>query len=246
MTESNEELIRKIENMRKEMDSIHRSVSSLRYDSMSAAFREQIGGSFLDINREAFRNAMGPRDDLSSQSLEMLSQLSAMYDDAIKSYENEDPNGGMARLEELSELISRTSVTVIGKDHIDTLTNVVNKAREQMALMETLRFQVGRPMLRCSCESAFGSIEPEDIEAQLTPLSNAIRLKIMALLYTSARSFTEIGKELDMQKGHLQFHMRKLTEAGYVKADPRTHLYSIEERGFLLIEGLGRLFARLE
>jgi DNA-binding transcriptional ArsR family regulator len=135
---------------------------------------------------------------------------------------------------------------VIGKGHIDTLTNVVNKAREQMALMETLRFQVGRPMLRCSCESAFGSIEPEDIEAQLTPLSNAIRLKIMALLYTSARSFTEIGKELDMQKGHLQFHMRKLTEAGYVKVDPRTHLYSIEERGFLLIEGLGRLFARLE
>jgi len=127
-----------------------------------------------------------------------------------------------------------------------TLLDVVNNAMHQVALMETLRSKVGRPMLRRSCESVFGGMEPEEVENYLSPLSSAIRLKILAMLYTSSRTFTEIAKELDMKKGHLQFHLKKLQEASYVKVDPRTHLYSIEERAFLMMEGLGKLLSKIE
>ncbi|MCX6651250.1 MAG: winged helix-turn-helix domain-containing protein [Methanomassiliicoccales archaeon] len=245
MTDANEELMRKIEELRREMDSIHRSVSSLRYDGMTAAFREQIGGSFLNLNREAFRAAMGQEDARSSQSKEALSQLSAIYDDAMSCFERDDPNRGIDRLEELRPLLSEASVPVIGPDLARVLSAVVKRARDQMAMMETLRFRVGRPMLRRSCESAFGGLEPEDLEILLAPLSNATRLKIMALLYISPRSFTEMSQEIGLQKGHMQFHLRKLVDAGYVKVDRRTHLYSIEEKGFVAIDGLGRLFSRL-
>ena len=77
----------------------------------------------------------------------------------------------------------------------------------------------------------------------LSPLSNAIRLKILALLYISSRSFTEMGSELQIQKGHLQFHVKKLVDAGYIIVDRRTHLYSIGKKGLLAVDGLGQLFS---
>ena len=250
MSDDNDDLIRKIEALRRDMDSVldslNRPTASLRSDGMTAAFREQIGRSFLDQNRDAFKNALGRRDDMSSLSLEVISQLSGLYDNAIGHYEQDDINGGIVMLEELRALIMRSSGTVLSEDRTSTLMAVVDRAREQMALMETLRFQVGRPMLHRSCESVFGGMEPEEMEARLLPLSNAIRLKILAMLYTSPRSFTEMGKELKMQKGHLQFHLRKLIEAGYVKVDGRSHLYSIEKDGHFAIEGLGMLFSKLE
>ncbi|MCG7844626.1 MAG: hypothetical protein MIO90_04260, partial [Methanomassiliicoccales archaeon] len=58
MTTSNDDLIKKIEDLRRDMDSISRSVTSLRYDGMTKVFREQIGASFLENNRNAFRMAM--------------------------------------------------------------------------------------------------------------------------------------------------------------------------------------------
>jgi len=79
----------------------------------------------------------------------------------------------------------------------------------------------------------------------LSPLSNTVRLKILALLYTSSRSFTEMLSELQMQKGHLQFHLRKLVDSGYVNVDRRTHLYSLEEKGLLAVDGLGQIFSKV-
>ncbi len=243
MTATNDDLLKKIEEMRQEMDSINRSVASLRQDGMTRVFREQIGASFLDHNRGAFRAAIEDRRDITSGcSRESLGRLSELYDNAIDRYKDDDLSGAMHGLDELRGLISQVSDTeTINR----TLLEVVDRARQQMASMETLRFQTGRPMLMRSCESVFGEVEPERMETYLTPLSSAIRLKILAMLYTSSRSFTEISKELDMKKGHLQFHLRKLVDAGYVSVDPRTHLYCIEEEAFLILGGLGRLFSKI-
>ncbi|MCG7845012.1 MAG: winged helix-turn-helix domain-containing protein, partial [Methanomassiliicoccales archaeon] len=152
----------------------------------------------------------------------------------------------MLQLEELGALMELMIGSGPGADRLRMLLDAVNNTRQQMALMETLRSKVGRPMLRRSCESVFGGMEPEEVEALLSPLSSAVRLKILAMLYTSSRNFTEISKELDMKKGHLQFHLRKLVKAGYVRIDPRTHLYSIEERAFLIMEGLSKLFSQIK
>ncbi|MCK7510435.1 MAG: winged helix-turn-helix domain-containing protein [Desulfobacterales bacterium] len=137
-------------------------------------------------------------------------------------------------MDEVREVVARLSRTrrwrPSGKDE---LLSVLDRSRQQMALLETLRFHTGRPGVRRSCDSAYAGMEPEKLEAMLSPLSNAVRLKILALLYTSSRSFTEIMSELQMQKGHLQFHLRKLVDSGYVNVDRRTHLYSIGEKGLI-------------
>lgn len=240
MTVSNDDLLKKIEDLRKDMDSIGKTVTSLRTDGMTKVFREQIGASFLDNNRNAFRAAL-EKCGGGAVPRETLERLSSLFDRAIARYEDEDVDGAINGLEGLSMTIGQRH----GVD-LHPLSEAVDSARQQLALMENLRFQMGRPRLRRSCESVFGGMEPETVEAYLTPLASAIRLKIMAMLYTDSRSFTEISKELEMQKGHLQFHLKKLLEAGYVKVDPRTHLYSIEPGAFMIMDGMGRLLANLE
>ena len=245
MPVSNEDLLKKIEELRQRMDALGRSVTSLRTDDVGRAFHEQIIASYLENNREGFRTAiLGWEGEAPSAAL--LNDLSTLYDAAMEMYGLNDKDGAMKALDQLRALIAQLPEVGGAREIKVSLMGVVDRGRHQMAMMDTLYFHIGRPMLRRSCESAFGGIGPEELETFLAPLSNATRLRLLALLYVTSRSFTEMGRELGMQKGHLQFHLRRLTDAGYVKVDPRTHLYSIEGKGLLAVDGLGQLFSMFQ
>ena len=248
MPEPTEELIRKMDELRTDIKALLSSLNRADgqpYDGMASAFREQIGRSFLEQNRTAMRDAIGGFEGAPPRSQKVLSQMTAQYEDAIDRFEKDDLNEALARLEGLRESIVHSPEEVLPAPMASTLLGVVERAREQMALAETLRFRVGRPMVRRSCEIALGGVEPEDAERWLAPLASAPRLRIMAMLYTGPRPFTEMMKGLEMQKGHLRFHLNKLLEAGYVKVEGRTHLYCIEERGYAAMKGLSGLLAQI-
>jgi DNA-binding transcriptional ArsR family regulator len=175
----------------------------------------------------------------------VLLDISGLYDWAMERYQLNDLDGAISLLDEVREVVAHLSEGDLEAGRKGELLSVLDRSRQQMALLETLRFHTGRPGVRRSCASAYAGLDPEKLEDMLSPLSNAVRLKVLALRYTSSRSFTEIMSELQMQKGHLQFHLRKLVDSGYVKVDPRTHLYSLEERGLLAGDGLGQIFSRL-
>lgn len=242
MDESGNDLLRRIEELRQGLDALGRSVTSLRRDEMDQAFHEQIGTSYLENNRETLRELMAGWPVRPSKA---LLDISGLYDRAMERYELNDLDGAIRSLDEVREVVAGSSSPEISAEMRDQLLSVLDRSRQQMALLETLRFHTGRPGVRRSCDSAYAGLEPEKLEAMLSPLSNAVRLKILALLYTSSRSFTEIMSELQMQKGHLQFHLRKLVDSGYVVVDRRTHLYSLGEKGLMAVDGLGQLFSRL-
>lgn len=242
MSDGDNELLRKIEVLRQGLDELGRSVTSLRRDELDRAFHEQIGTSYLDNNRDAVRALM---EEWAVQDTEVLMDISGMYDRAMERYQINDLDGAIRSLDEVQQLVMHLPDGDLEVGKRDHLLSVLDRSRQQMAMLETLRFHTGRPGVRRSCDSAYGGIEPERLEAMLNPLSNAVRLKILALLYTSSRSFTEIMTELQMQKGHLQFHIRKLVESGYVMVDRRTHLYSLGEKGLMAVDGLGQLFSKM-
>lgn len=242
MSEGDNELLRKIEELRQGLDALGRSVTSLRRDEMDRAFQEQIGTSYLDNNRDAVRSLM---KGWPVRETKVLLDISGLYDRAMERYQLNDLDGAISSLDEVREVVAHLSEGDLEAGRKGELLSVLDRSRQQMALLETLRFHTGRPGVRRSCDSAYAGLDPEKLEDMLSPLSNAVRLKVLALLYTSSRSFTEIMSELQMQKGHLQFHLRKLVDSGYVKVDPRTHLYSLEERGLLAVDGLGQIFSRL-
>ena len=242
MNEGDNDLLRRIEELRQGLDALGRSVTSLRRDEMDQAFHEQIGTSYLENNREAVRELM---EGWHCQPSKALLEISGLYDQAMERYELNDLDGAIRSLDEVREIVAGSSNVEMTAERKDELLSVLDRSRQQMALLETLRFHTGRPGLRRSCDSAYGGLEPEKLEAMLSPLSNAVRLKILALLYTSSRSFTEMMSGLQMQKGHLQFHLRKLVDSGYVNVDRRTHLYSLGEKGLMAVDGLGQIFSRL-
>lgn len=242
MEEGENDLLRRIEELRQGLDALGRSVTSLRKDGMDRAFHEQIGASYLDNNREAVRAVLRGSN---ASSLPVMNEISSLYDIAMERYELNDLEGALSALDRVRDLAASTKENEIGFDLRKELLTVLDRSRQQMATLETLRFHTGRPGVRRSCDSAYAGIEPERLEDMLSPLSNAIRLKILALLYTNSRSFTEMVSELQVQKGHLQFHVRKLVDAGYINVDRRTHLYSIEKKGLLAVEGLGQLFSMM-
>jgi len=242
MSEGENELLRKIEELRQGLDALGRSVTSLRRDEMDQAFHEQIGSSYLENNRDAVRVVLSASQ---APPLPVLGKISSLYDKAMERYELNDLAGALSTLDMVRDLAASSSEVEMGADLKMVLLPVLDRSRQQMAMLETLRFPTGRPGVRRSCDSAYAGLEPERLEAMLSPLSNAIRLRILALLYTDSRSFTEMGSELQIQKGHLQFHVRKLMDAGYIKVDRKTHLYSIEKKGLLAVDGLGQLFSML-
>jgi len=242
MSEGENELLRKIEELRQGLDSLGRSVTSLRRDEMDQAFHEQIGTSYLENNREAVHDLLKGWPGRPST---VLMDISDLYEGAMERYELNDLDGAIMSLDDVREVAARLTNMDLEAERKDKLLSVLDRSRQQMALLETLRFHTGRPGVRRSCDSAYAGLEPEKLEAMLSPLSNAVRLKILALLYTSSRSFTEIMSELQMQKGHLQFHLRKLLDSGYVNVDRRTHLYSLGEKGLMAVDGLGQIFSRL-
>jgi len=239
---SENELLRRIEELRQGLDALGRSVTSLRKDEMDQAFHEQIGASYLANNRQAVRDLV---KEWQGRPSKFISDISELYDRAMERYELNDLDGAIRSLDEVREVVAKSSNPEMTAELKGDLLSVLDRSRQQMALLETLRFHTGRPGVRRSCDSAYAGLEPEKLEAMLSPLSNAVRLKILALLYTSSRSFTEILSELHMQKGHLQFHLRKLVDSGYVSVDRRTHLYSLGEKGLLAVDGLGQIFSRL-
>jgi DNA-binding transcriptional ArsR family regulator len=82
---------------------------------------------------------------------------------------------------------------------------------------------------------------PDLVERVLSPLSNSIRFGMMSSLSVKAQSITELSREMGLQKGHLQFHVKALVDAGYVALDRRTHLYSLTHKGELALKGVWEL-----
>ncbi len=91
-----------------------------------------------------------------------------------------------------------------------------------------------------------GILSPEKVEVLIGPLSNAIRVGVLLELKAREGGLTELSRRMGLQKGHLQFHVKILSEAGYVLLDRRTHLYFLTSRGERALKGLGEMVKDLE
>ena len=89
-------------------------------------------------------------------------------------------------------------------------------------------------------------LSPEKVEVLIGPLSNAIRVGVLLELKARECGLTELSRRMGLQKGHLQFHVKILSEAGYVLQDRRTHIYSLTSRGERALKRLGEMVKDLE
>ncbi len=81
-------------------------------------------------------------------------------------------------------------------------------------------------------------LDPQEVSRALAPLSHPSRVSILMKLERGGSGFSEISRELDLRTGHLQFHLRALEEAGYVRQERRGGRYVISLQGMTAISGL--------
>jgi len=113
--------------------------------------------------------------------------------------------------------------------------DVLRRARAYMELDRRIR---SGPEAR---EPNWRLMSPDQAERALAPLASSWRIRAMMLLADSPCSLAEIGRSLGMAKGHLQFHLKALTENGLVRFDRRSKIYAITDRGLRALEGVAAL-----
>jgi DNA-binding transcriptional ArsR family regulator len=93
-------------------------------------------------------------------------------------------------------------------------------------------------------QSDLAEVSPEAVESFLAPLSSAVRIRLMLLLRSEKMSLAEMSRSTGLVKGHLQFHLRSLIEAGLVDFDRRSKVYSLSGRGSLVLSGVTELMRK--
>jgi len=119
--------------------------------------------------------------------------------------------------------------------------------REYLAVSERVSQQARPPSgPRASPLGAERPLSSAAVENALAPLSSSRRIDIMMLLAKDDESLATLSKALDMKKGHLQFHLNVLSDAGYIAYDRKSRLYALTNKGGRALEGIARLMERIE
>jgi DNA-binding HxlR family transcriptional regulator len=86
---------------------------------------------------------------------------------------------------------------------------------------------------------------PDKVEELLSPLCNALRVRILMVLEKERMGLAELGRELGLEKGHIQFHLKALVSPGYIVYDKKSHLYSITAKGAAALGLASQMVERL-
>jgi len=67
----------------------------------------------------------------------------------------------------------------------------------------------------------------------------------MLILSKEDDSLAELAKQMELKKGHLQFHLKALMEVDYIRFDRKSRLYSITDRGSLVLDSVAKLLKNM-
>ena len=76
-------------------------------------------------------------------------------------------------------------------------------------------------------------------------LANEDRIKILKLVYTSPKSFTELKDKLGLESSSLSYNLKYLINTGLIRHNLRTASYEITQRGVTLLKILALIYEAL-
>ncbi len=246
MTE--EQMLQEIRSLRSEMDSLEDHMLSIRYEDIRGVFIEQMRSAMGEEGRRSFRNeATLLRSSSACQNkTRCLSSLSRAVELAADKFIAGDAQGAERMIDELERMVSGEGSPCMdgacSKEAVETL----HRVKIILSIYQNLADRLGHRTAEGLPPAPSPEVTPEHAEEVLAPLANAWRIRVLRVLRSGERSLTDLGRSVSLRTGHLQFHLRALIQAGYVKADRRRHLYSITTRGRTALQGTDDLASRLE
>jgi len=242
------------------MESFNETLLKVRYDDYKKALSEQIQIIFGDNSSTLFESGMERMQDLSQCPAkdECLSRLTEMRKDTLAAFQREDIGSSLTILEETEGGFVGKHSPCKDKKCSRATIEMIHEIKVLFSISDNFMFrnyiQPETGFTRLSSQGRFftdhrrtkeSELPSEDIARLLGPLSNPFRIEALKMLSIGEKSFTEISRGLDLQTGHLQFHLKVLTEVGYIRNNKRRRTYSITEKGLTALDGLQRFYSGL-
>ncbi|MBI0583509.1 MAG: winged helix-turn-helix transcriptional regulator [Methanomassiliicoccus sp.] len=220
---SNEDLRQQIEALRSEVRNLNDSFFNLRDEEVRRVFAGQVRPVLVErIDRAgiADRRCRDVLVDWSDAVLEVFEHDGRR--DAMRFIERNSAWRAVRERPDLRDLADGLEVQL--RSYLDSYNHVLRVT----------------PMEVRSARPPGGDLSPRAAEAALGPLSNALRISILQRLSRGDEGLASLGRALDLQKGHLQFHLKVLMEGGYIEREGRG-AYSLSARGGRALSGLTAL-----
>jgi hypothetical protein len=235
-----------IEALRVEVRGLSTSILNLRQDDMRKVFGDQFKPVLTDrIARHFSQKEMGKKRQLEGASEAKLLEL---VDRSVTLFQQHGKQRALKYLDEYERNVRANSLD--GEDGTDRFeSELIAHIRDYLLLSDTIFSRTvpeGSSLDPMGTYSGNRTLSPEDAERLLAPLSNARRVQVMLILSRESGSLAELCKELGLQKGHLQFHLKALIDVDYIHFDRKSRLYTLTPRGKIAMEGIARLVESLQ
>jgi DNA-binding transcriptional ArsR family regulator len=243
----NDEIQEQLNSLRREVRALGNSLTIPRQEELKRIFGEQVRSVLLEKIDRRFSE---PELNTAANALELRAALIGLVNDIIKAFEEEGKERALGVLGNLNlggvrSLSSNAEPDAVARCR----TEIVQQVRSYLDIADVV-FSPTRPTVQSSIQ---GGSQTVDVplssilaERYLGPLANSKRIDLLMRLSREEESLTELSRALDMKKGHLQFHLNALLDAGYIRNDRKSHLYSITPRGSSALGAVERLVEGLQ
>jgi DNA-binding transcriptional ArsR family regulator len=257
MSKESESVLQKLEDIRKSMESFNETLNRVRYDDYKRALSDQIQSIFGDNSGTLFDSGVEKIQELSqcARKEECVRNLREMKEDTLAAFSREDIAGAMSILEDFEGELACDHSPCKDETCSGDTVEMLHHIKVLLSISDNLMFrnyiQPETGFTRLSSQGRFFSehrratspeLPSEELSQLVDPLSNPFRIEILKMLSREEMSFSQISRALDLRTGHLQFHLKALKEAGYLRSSRRRKVYIITARGKAALEGLQRLY----
>lgn len=241
-----EDIQEQLQSLKDEVRRMGRTINRVQEEDVRFVFGEQIRPILMENVRRAFESAV--KSGMSGRtSAAFESSLYVLIDRFITILQRFDTEHASSALDQgLVDIRSR--FRPVDGDLIDEiLSDIEGQMRQYLIMYGSLDKNVDIGVIKeTGPQSVDEPVLAGEVESVLSPLSSAVRYEIMITLKARERGLTEISRALNLQKGHLQFHVKTLMTADYIGLDKTTHQYYLTSKGETALKGIEELVKSIQ
>ena len=234
-----------IEALRNEVRGLSTSILNLRQDDMRKVFGDQFKPVLNDRIARHYSHAQKGRPTDRERIPER--KLLELVDRTVTIFQQHGKQRALNYVDEFQRNVPANAPdNAAGADRFES--ELIAQLRDYLLLSEMIFHQTvpeGSSLDPMGTYLENKTLSPEAAERLLAPMSNARRVQVMLILARESSSLAELCKELDLQKGHLQFHLKALLDVEYIRFDRKSRLYSITPRGTKIMDGVAKIIESL-
>lgn len=236
----NTDIQRQLDSLREEIRDLNASLVRLRPEDIRTVYGDQTRSVLMEWIERFFqqRAQKAGNGDEEARLQARLIEIVGLTDQAIRGHGRDHTLIALDQLE--TDFLPPSK----GDHQLRRFVlNLVSQSRYYIEDSDVMVQEVGPATIRAAVPALSNdeALSPTTVEWVLGPLSNSLRIRILMLLSKGDERLVDLCESMNMQKGHIQYHLRTLMGNRYIIYDRKSRLYSITGRGRVALDGLAKL-----